>query len=160
TLTAAEDELLGIAKGLKAANAGVLQFVSDFREGSDELDILRNVCRSSGRPLSVSLAQTERAPLAWRGILGWVRGGVARGLPMLGRVAGRPVGLMLGFDATLNPFVGCDHYRPLADLPLAERVAELRKPHVRQAILDDVASGRVKSRTRAFLDFEKTFLLG
>src|SRR5499433_1209777 len=69
TLTAAEDELLGIAKGLKAANAGVLQFVSDFREGSDELDILRNLCRSSGRPLSVSLAQTERAPLAWRGIL-------------------------------------------------------------------------------------------
>jgi N-acyl-D-aspartate/D-glutamate deacylase len=160
TLRAAEDELVGIAGGLKAAHAGVLQFVSDFREGAGELELLRNVCRSSGRPLSVSLAQAEQAPDAWRGVLDWVRNGVAEGLPLLAQVAGRPVGLMLGFEATLNPFVGCEHYRPVADLPLADRVVELRKPHVRHAIFEDVAAGRLKSRTAAFLDFGKMFILG
>jgi N-acyl-D-aspartate/D-glutamate deacylase len=160
TLRAAEDELLGIAKGLQAASAGVLQFVSDFRESDRELELLRNVCRGSGRPLSVSLAQAEQAPDAWRAVLDWVRDGVAEGLALRAQVAGRPVGLMLGFDATLNPFVGCEHYRPLADLPLTDRLVELRKPAVRQALLDDVAAGRVKARTTAFLDFGKMFILG
>jgi N-acyl-D-aspartate/D-glutamate deacylase len=160
TLTAAEDELLGIAAGPKAAGAGVLQFVSDFRDAPRELAMLQNLCRSSGRPLSVSLAQAEQAPDAWRGVLDWVRTGVADGLPILAQVAGRPVGLMLGFDATLNPFVGCEHYRSLADLPLPRRLVELRKPEVRQAILDDVAANRVKPRMAAFLDFGKIFILG
>jgi N-acyl-D-aspartate/D-glutamate deacylase len=160
TLTAAEDELLGIASGLAAAGAGVLQFVSDFREGDRELALLRTLCARSGRPLSVSLAQAEQAPEAWREVLRWVRDGVAEGLPLRAQVAGRPVGLMLGFDATLNPFVGCEHYRPLAGLPLAARIVELRRPEVRRAILDDVAAGRVKSRAAAFLDFGKMFLLG
>jgi N-acyl-D-aspartate/D-glutamate deacylase len=160
TLRAAEDELVGIAGGLKAARAGVLQFVSDFREGAGELELLRTVCRSSGRPLSVSLAQAEQAPDAWRAVLDWVRDGVAEGLPLLAQVAGRPVGLMLGFDATLNPFVGCEHYQPLAKRPLAERVAALRTPDVRHAILADVSAGRFKSRTAPFLDFGKMFILG
>ncbi len=160
TLTAAEDELVGIAGGLAAAGAGVLQFVTDFRDGDRELALLGTLCRSSGRPLSVSLAQAEQAPDAWRRVLAWIDESVAAGLPLRAQVAGRPVGLMLGLDATLNPFVGCDHYRPLADLPLAERVAALRTPGVRRAILDDVAAGRVKPRTAAFLDFAKTFILG
>src|SRR6185369_14832602 len=160
TLTAAEDELLGIASGLGAARAGVLQFVTDFKDARHEQAMLQNLCRTSGRPLSVSLAQAEQAPDAWRGTLAWIRDAVAEGLPMRVQVAGRPVGLMLGFDATLNPFVGCDTYRTIADLPLAARIVELRKPGVRAAILADVDAGRVKARTLPFLWFAKMFILG
>jgi N-acyl-D-aspartate/D-glutamate deacylase len=161
TLTAAEDELLGIARGLKAADAGVLQFVTDFRGGGgSELALLESLCRNSGRPLSVSLAQAPQAPNLWRGVLDWARDGAAGGLPLRVQVAGRPVGLMLGFDATLNPFGGCARYRELATLPLAERVVALRRPEVRQAILDEFGDGRGKTRTGVFLDFTNMFVLG
>ncbi len=160
TLTAAEGELVGIAAGLKQAGAGVLQFVTDFRDAARELALLENLCRSSGRPLSVSLAQADQAPGAFRLVLEWIRGLADEGLPLLAQVAGRPVGLMLGFEATLNPFRGCESYRSLAELPFDRRIAELRRGEVRRAILDDAAAGRVHKQTAFLLQLDKVFILG
>ncbi len=44
---------------------------------------------------------------------------------------------MLGVELTINPFMLCPAYRQIADLPLAERVAQMRKPFVRPKILAD-----------------------
>ena len=44
---------------------------------------------------------------------------------------------MLGLELSGNPFVLYPSYREIADLPLAERVAEMRKPEVRERILAD-----------------------
>ncbi len=61
TLTAAEDELMGIALALGRAGKGVLQFVSDFADPVAEFAMLRRLCEASGRPLSFSLAQGQRS---------------------------------------------------------------------------------------------------
>ena len=53
-------------------------------------------------------------------------------------MAGRPLSLLLGFQ-TFHPFLGRPTYLKLADLPLAERVAELRTPEVRDAILSETS---------------------
>jgi N-acyl-D-aspartate/D-glutamate deacylase len=45
--------------------------------------------------------------------------------------------LVIGLQLTANPFVLYPSYRAIADLPLAERVAEMRKPEVRARILAD-----------------------
>src|SRR5262245_60903424 len=45
TLTAAEDELLGVARALGAAGKGVLQFVTDFPDPEREMGMLRRLCR-------------------------------------------------------------------------------------------------------------------
>ena len=58
TLTAARDELVGIARALGEAGAGVLQVVSDFPDFDDEMGTLLEMMRASGRPLSVSLSQS------------------------------------------------------------------------------------------------------
>src|SRR5947208_1297988 len=57
TLTAAREELVGIAHALGEINAGVLQVVSDFPDFDDEMTTLLEMMRHSGRPLSVSLSQ-------------------------------------------------------------------------------------------------------
>ena len=45
------------------------------------------------------------------------------------------MGLILGLECTLNPFMTVPAYREIADLPLAERVALLHDPEVRSRVL-------------------------
>ena len=142
TLTAAEDELLGIALGLKAANAGVLQFVSDFADPLAEFAMLRRLCETSGRPLSFSLAQSSRAPNGWKTLLAALGQATAAGLPMRAQVAPRAVGVLLGLELTLNPFSLYPAYRAIAHLPLAERAARLADAAFRTELL----AGRPEQR--------------
>ena len=68
TLTAAADELVGIAGGLGAAGKGVLQVVSDLFDLDDEIATF-GMAEESGRPMSISLAQSPIAPDQFRGAL-------------------------------------------------------------------------------------------
>ncbi|MFT3722896.1 MAG: amidohydrolase family protein [Hyphomonadaceae bacterium] len=128
TLTAGEDELLGIARAMSRAGSGVLQVVSDFLDPEAEFDMLQRVVSASGRPLSFSLVQSPRKPELYKYLL--ERLGAARdaGLPMRAQTASRPVGVLFGLELTLNPFSFHPSYRAIRDRPLAERVAALRDP--------------------------------
>ncbi len=128
TLTAAEDELAGIARALGRAGKGVLQFVSDFADPQAEFAMMRRLCEASGRPLSFSLAQSPRAPLGWRVLLDLLEQATAAGLPMKAQVAARPVGVLLGLDLTLNPFSLHPDWQALAGAPLAQQRAALNDP--------------------------------
>ena len=142
TLTAGEDELTGIAMGLKAAGRGVLQVVSDFKDPDEEFAMLRRIVEASGRPLSFSLLQSPIQPQAYKSLLAALADAVADGLPMKAQVAARPVGVLLGFELTLNPFSFHPTYRDMAKAPLAERVARLSDPAVREALLAEEPVGR------------------
>ena len=137
TLTAGEDELAGIAQGVADAGRGVLQFVSDFDDPEKEAAMLRRIVEASGRPLSVSLAQADVAPEGWRRLLGAIEQAVQDGLPMRAQVAPRPVGVLLGFELTLNPFSAHPAYREISSLPFEDRVARLRDPDFRKRLLSD-----------------------
>ena len=128
TLTAAEDELLGIALALGREGKGVLQFVSDFADPAAEFAMLRRLCAASGRPLSFSLAQSPRAPDGWRQLLAMLAEATAAGLPMKAQVAARPVGVLLGLDLTLNPFSLHPDWQAMKAAPLAEQVRALADP--------------------------------
>ncbi|QUD87623.1 N-acyl-D-amino-acid deacylase family protein [Phenylobacterium montanum] len=137
TLTAGEDELTGIALGLKAAGKGVLQVVSDFSDPEAEFAMLRRIVQASGRPLSFSLLQSPLAPQSYKAMLAWLDEAVAAGLPMKAQVAPRAVGVLLGFELTLNPFSFHPTYQALAKAPLAERIARLSDPEVRAQLLSE-----------------------
>jgi N-acyl-D-aspartate/D-glutamate deacylase len=137
TLTASEDELMGIALGLKAANRGVLQFVSDFQDPKEEFAMLRRLVEKSGRPLSFSLLQSPLSSGGWRKQLAALEEANAAGLAMKGQVAGRPVGLVFGLELTMNPFSRHEAYRQIAHLPLAERVKALKSGEVRERLLGE-----------------------
>lgn len=142
SLTAGADELLAAARALGDAGAGVLQFVADFREPDAELALLRSLAERSGRPLSVSLTQVDFWPERWRELLEGIERANADGVRMAAQVAARPVGLLFGLEGSLHPFVQRPTYRRLAGLPLPERVAAMRRPEVRRAILEEEPEGR------------------
>jgi N-acyl-D-aspartate/D-glutamate deacylase len=157
TLTASTEELLGIGQGLKEAGRGVFQMVSDFLDPEYELTLMRRLAEECGRPLSVTLLQTDNQPGRWREVLSFIERAAAEGVDMKAQVCGRPPGILMGFEATLNPFMQTSAYRALADLPLSERVEELRQQAARDAIIAEFQESQGRNR---FLRPEKMFPLG
>ncbi len=160
TLTAEEDELLGVAMALRDLGRGVLQVVSDFADAKAEFAMLRRLVEKSGRPLSMSIVQDDRRPNQWRDLIGWIGEATAAGLPMKGQVCGRPVGIVLGLECTLSPFLLHTGYQEIARLPLAEKVARMRDPEVRRAILAETPSTENRFLAGMLTNFARIFSLG
>lgn len=160
TLTAGEDELTGIAMGLARAGKGVLQVVSDFADPEAEFAMLRRIVEASGRPLSFSLTQAPKAPQAWRLLLDALTEATEAGLPMKAQVCGRPVGILFGFELTLNPFSHHPTYRAMAHLPLADRVARLRDPLVREALLAEATTAEQGFAASTPRNWANMYLMG
>src|SRR5690606_10661598 len=160
TLTAERDELVGIAKAIGATGRGVLQVVSDFDDVDDEFSLLRAMVLESGRPPAFSLLQARGA--VWRRQLELLGQANAEGIPITGQVAPRAVGLLLGLQCTLNPFMTDPVFAEIAGRPLDEQVAAMRDPSFRERLLasaraiqaSDKLGGRVIGR------FERMYVLG
>ncbi|MGI9579207.1 MAG: N-acyl-D-amino-acid deacylase family protein, partial [Microthrixaceae bacterium] len=135
--TAAADELIGIGEALGRAQAGVFEVASDMFDPAAEFAWMSEISRSTGRPVSFGCLQNDFAPEAWRDLLERSDVANAEGAWIVPQVAGRPACALFGWESTIHPFVTHDAYRAIADLPLAERVARLRTPQVREAILSE-----------------------
>ena len=133
TLTAAREELVGIAAAVGGTGRGVLQVVSDFSR-QDEEETLLEMMRASGRPLSFSLLQTAPG-VGYRRRLDLLDRANAEGLSMRAQVAARAVGILVGLQGTVNPLGRCPSYLAVADLPLAERWRALSTPGRRQQLV-------------------------
>jgi N-acyl-D-aspartate/D-glutamate deacylase len=164
SLNAEEDELVGIAEALGSIGAGVLQVVSDFIDVDAEFNLFRAMAERSGRPISISIAQAAQRPDQWRVLLDRMEEATKAGVTMRGQCAARAVGLLLGFEATLHPFMLTPLWKQeLRDLAMPERYAHLRRDDVRRTLLEqrdqdaknrDVIGGRLISR------FDMMFPLG
>jgi N-acyl-D-aspartate/D-glutamate deacylase len=137
-------ELRGIASAFDGLGHGVIQAVSDFDMLRDpsrfdaEFDVLESMAKAArGRPVSISLLERDQAPKQWRLILERVSDATAKGVPMRVQVAARPIGLLLGLDATFHPFIGFPTYKALAHLPLDERARALSEPETKARILSE-----------------------
>ncbi len=159
SLTAAADELTGIALGLKDAGRGVLEMISDFDDLEHEFAMLRGMVEASGRPMSVSLAQ-GLSPHGWREVLQHIESASDAGLAMRGQVAPRPIGVLLGLTTTLNPFLTRPSYMEVASLPVAERVAALGDPARKARILAEAPSPGFQRLFKLMDDGRKLWLLG
>jgi len=160
TLTAAEEELTGIALGLKTAGKGVLQLVSDFDDIDTELPMLRRIVEASGRPLSIAVAQWNHAPNRWREILDWVAAVNRDGLKVAAQVPGRPIGLLLGFELSMNPFMYCASYKALASLSIPERLAALRNPELKARIIAEAGEPTDFPAAPLVSNFDNIFAMG
>jgi N-acyl-D-amino-acid deacylase len=137
---AAEKEMVAAAMAVKEGGGGVFQLIPELGmtglTPEQEFSLLRAVGKTSGLPMTYTLAQGRRDPTFWRRMLdltdAYNREG---GALMHAQYFPRPVGMLAGLDLTSNPFVDCPTYKTLAHLPLAERVAELKKPEIRARII-------------------------
>jgi N-acyl-D-aspartate/D-glutamate deacylase len=135
TYDAGTAELAGIAAELRAAGKGVLQLVADFLDVDADLDVMLAMARASGRPLSVSLAQFPLKPGAYREVLAKIAAANDAGLRIRAQVAARAIGLLMGLQCTLHPFMANDVWRGIATLPVAAQARAMRDPQFKAALL-------------------------
>jgi N-acyl-D-aspartate/D-glutamate deacylase len=136
-------ELTGIARAFDGLQHGVVQVVSDFdllkgpQRFDVEFDIVEQLARAAGRPLSMTWLQRDPGGEQWKAIQARVEKAVADGLPMYMQAAARGIGVINGLDASFHAFMGFPGYKEVAHLPLAERAAALRDPARKARILSE-----------------------
>ncbi|OMC41384.1 amidohydrolase [Mycobacterium sp. GA-1841] len=123
------NELVGIAKAIGATGTGVFQVVSDLKGFDHEIEVMYEMMRVSGRPLSLSVMQHEPGE-GYRRTLQAIERANAEGLQMTAVVAPRAIGVLVDFRGTYNPFVLSRSFRAGPDL---------RDPDVKRRILAEVA---------------------
>jgi N-acyl-D-aspartate/D-glutamate deacylase len=135
SLTASAAELAGIAAGVAAGGGGLLQVISDFLDLDEEWTVLRHMAETSGRPLTISVAQLPDRPRDHVAILERIAAANADGLTVTAQVAPRSIGVLLGLSLTLHPFMTNPVYAGIAGNPLGDQVAALRDPAFRRRLL-------------------------
>ena len=157
SLSAREAELFALAEGMKRAGRGVLQVNSDF--GPGEFEALEAAAALAGRPLSVLLVQVDAQPKLWRETLDQVHGVRRAGRAANAQVGSRPIGVIMGLETTVHPFVAHPAWRELRDLAPAERHARLAADaDLRRRLVEPRAEGAAP----AFMgeSFHKMFPVG
>lgn len=133
------DEILEIGRGIADGGGGLIQFVPDLPSGAYQpvLQQVFDAATDAGLPVTFTLLIGNAGEPLWRDAVSMVEQANSAGAAITAQVFPRPIGLMVGLDLSINPFVLYPSYQEIAALPLTERVAEMRKPQVRQRILAD-----------------------
>jgi N-acyl-D-amino-acid deacylase len=146
TYDAAQAEISAIADGVADGGGGLIQFVPDIAAGgyANVLQQVFEAAQDAGLPVTFTLATGNSGDPIWPDAITMIEKFNSVGNPdtaITAQMFPRPIGLVIGLELTGNPFVFYPSYREIADLPLAERVAEMRKPEVRARILADKPAG-------------------
>ena len=161
TMKAQEEELIGIALGMKDAGSGMMEFVSEWAPDLDgEFAMVRRITETSGRPTVFTLTQRHARPEAWRTLLGHADKAAADGVPIRPVFGPRGTGALMGLSGSQNPFSGTRTYHAIAHLPLAERVARMRDPEIRAKILSEDPAEFNKFPLFHRLNWDKMFHFG
>ena len=132
-----EAELLGIGRAIgDLGGRGIYGLVSDFHDWEKEMDWMKRLSIENRCQINFVLFFREDAD--WERVLAqlaYCREAEREGARLVPHVGARPVNILLSWDGTINPFSFHENYAALSIMPHAQRLAELRKPEVRAAIL-------------------------
>ncbi len=156
------EELLAIASVFKEKGKGIFQAVPAVDEDviDVELSFLENLSSHSGRPVTFSLLQRNSNPDGWRKIMARIdKANRQEDINISAQVFPRPVGIILGFGTTVNPFSMCPSYAQVADLSLTDRIRKLKDPSFREKLLEEEAEDPMMPLFKIARDFPRIFLL-
>jgi N-acyl-D-aspartate/D-glutamate deacylase len=144
---AEEDELLALAEAMERAGSGVFELIPASTIGTleqlggekfsllEELELIKKIGKV-GRPVTFTTVQIPEFPDTWQQYLKTSAEENEAGSNLRPQVASRPIGFVTSLQ-TYHMFQRRETYLKLAELPLEQRVKEMRKPEVRAAILSD-----------------------
>jgi N-acyl-D-amino-acid deacylase len=153
------EELHAIGEAMLAGGGGIFEFAPAGLARRDapavvaaEFEWIGRLAAETGLPTTFIELQAQDAPDRWRIEMDQAAAWRGRGASVTPLIAGRSGGVLWGWDVR-HPFGTRPSYLALADLPLAERLAQLRRPEVRRAILaeEDDPITPYERKQRAFM---------
>ncbi len=150
---AGRDELFGIGRVLGEEGHGVFQMTSNHIDMPAETEWMMALARETRRPVLFNLQQIDQAPHLWKLLVARLDEARAQGVPLIGSIPGRPAGVLYGWRASSQPFHFHKTWREGRDEPIAQRIARLRDPALRAALLAevvDIPDERARFMLRSF----------
>jgi N-acyl-D-amino-acid deacylase len=157
--TAMPDELVAIGEVIGKVGRRVVELVGDDVIGPEERGWMLALA-GVGATVTFALAQGVKSSVDYRGVLNDAASAQAAGLQIVPQVANRPTGMLFGFQSSLHPFLTHPTYKAIAHLPLDARIAELRRPEVRAALLAEQPATKNRIGLALMGRFELFFPLG
>lgn len=159
------EELANAARAVRDGGGGLLQILPDlgtFGSTPEEcFSLMKVMSEASGQPVTYTMSQINEHPDHWRGLLHLTQAhNKAGGGLVHPQFFPRPVGMLAGLELTSNPFVYCPSYKAIAHLPLAERVAEMRKPEVKARITSEQPDDTLLPMTAMTRQWKNMYRLG
>jgi N-acyl-D-aspartate/D-glutamate deacylase len=132
---AAAAELIGIGSALADAGRRVFSVASDMLDLDGEIAWMAEISRRNHVPVTFQTLQVDFAPDLWHVWIDRALAANRRGGWLVPQVAGKPTSVMIGFESTVGLFSHLPVWQELAELPHQARVARLRHPEVRAALV-------------------------
>ena len=146
---ASKTELLALAQAVADSGKGIVQVIPAGTVGDgggalveasgtrEEVAMFAEISRQTGVPVTFSLAQLPNDPTCWRDALDLSAQANITGANLRPQIAPRSVTILQGLSI-YHYFQFRPSYQAIAHLPLADRVAAMRRPEVKRAILDEL----------------------
>ncbi len=154
------DELAAFGDALADAGHGVFEAALEHIEVPNEIEWLRDIAEKSGRTVVFNLSQTWEAPQMWSQVLEQLDDAAANDVPLYAQSAGRAIGILMSWLGTAHPFLVYPAYwSHVGGLQTdEEKIAALRDPEVRRAILEDEPVDAGEFNNFVATSFDKMFL--
>jgi N-acyl-D-amino-acid deacylase len=138
---AGSDEMLALGMAMKGLSHGVYELVSDHLGDDDEWAWVKTFAKESGLP--VTLVATSAGAYEGDKMYNIAEESRREGMEIRPQIAGRPTGILHGLTSSFHIFAGHPTYREkIAHLPLDEKVAAMRDPAIRAALLGEATTFR------------------
>jgi N-acyl-D-amino-acid deacylase len=136
SVTTEIDEVVALAEGLRDAGRGVFQCNPNLdNDAATEMAVFREIAERTGCPVTFSLIRTPARMDNWAGYIEAVKQADRDGLTIRAQFMPRPMGVLYGLDLSFHPFSLNPSYRPIAQLPLEQRVERMRDPELRARLI-------------------------
>ena len=134
---AAREELFGIAQALKKTGKGVFQVACQHEDVPAEIKWMTDLSLDTGRPVMFNLSQIYQDPGLWKKGLAGLEEAHRQGAEVYAQVAGRAIGVVMGWRLTANPFSLKPSYLQIMHKPHEEKMAMLRNSDFKQRLLSE-----------------------
>jgi N-acyl-D-aspartate/D-glutamate deacylase len=153
-------EMMELGRAVKRGGHGVVEIASDLTPKQDEFAWMTALSRETDLRITYALVQNESQPGKWRELLDQTARARADGASITAQVGCRPVGMLLGLQSRVHPFVAHPSYMAIADRSLDERVRLMRDPGLKARILAETTTITDRFRRRPMEQFDNMFALG
>ncbi len=133
---AGSDEMLALGMSMKGLRHGVFEMVSDHLGDDDEWMWVKGFAEETGLP--VTLVATSAGAYEGDKMYNIAEEARAHGMDIRPQIAGRPTGILHGLTSNFHVFLASPTWKAkLADASLDERLALMKTPEVRAALLGE-----------------------